>query len=366
MPTPAVLNVAFITDAPRVAGSEVWLLDVLPRLKSHGVSPHVYLNRAAPLDGLVQRLTEAGVPVTRYDALGTLPDLTRGADVRAVQVWEPATYAALLPALAAPRVVVVHDQLEYHYPAGLNHVYRAVYRRTKATPQRTAEQVVTVSAWGQAFMHREYGLPHVDSVLNGVDTDRFRPAPPAERTALRHDLEFTRFTVLVPGRFAPEKNQLAAVLAARRAPGLDFVFAGDMDSGVGTLARGLARTLKLGNVRFLGRRWDMPELYRAADALLQPTLAENQSLVTLEAMASGLPVVTTPIPAQAELIEDGVTGLLVPPQPGLLAQALRALAAHPEKAQALGLAAREHVAQHHTPGGTAAQVAQLLRDVAGR
>ena len=56
----------------------------------------------------------------------------------------------------------------------------------------------------------------------------------------------------------------------------------------------------------------------------------------------------------------------MPPQPGLLARALRALAAHPEKAQALGLAAREHVAQHHTPGGTAAQVAQLLRDVAGR
>lgn len=59
----------------------------------------------------------------------------------------------------------------------------------------------------------------------------------------------------------------------------------------------------------------MPELYRAADAVLLPTLGENQSLATLEAMASGLPVITTPIPAQAELIQDGLTGRLVPPGP---------------------------------------------------
>jgi len=49
----------------------------------------------------------------------------------------------------------------------------------------------------------------------------------------------------------------------------------------------------------------MPELYRAADAMLLPTLGENQSLATLEAMASGLPVVTTPIPPRRSSSKTG-------------------------------------------------------------
>ncbi|RTH98701.1 hypothetical protein CSW28_08900 [Thermus scotoductus] len=67
---------------------------------------------------------------------------------------------------------------------------------------------------------------------------------------------------------------------------VDCLCAGDDDSPLGALSRGLKGSVGLGNVRFWGRREDMPELYRAADAVLLPTLGENQSLATLEAMAS--------------------------------------------------------------------------------
>lgn len=358
------LTVAFITDAPRVAGSEIWLWDVLPRLKERGLNPSVYLPRAAPLDELATRFEQAGVPTCRYDDRRDLPALTRDADLRVLQVWDPATYQALLPTLRRPRAVIVHDQLEYHYPLGVNRVFRAIYRHTKARQQRRADRVITVSHWGQAFLTRHLGLRDVHSVQNGVNPERFRPADGMERQGLRADLQFRRFTVLVPGRFALEKNQMTAVLTARHAPELDFVFAGDMDSPLGTLALQLRHTYSLENVRFLGRRWDMPELYRAADALLQPTLAENQSLVTLEAMSSGLPIVTTAIPAQAELVQDGVTGLLVPARPELLAQALQALATHPQRTRALGAAARDHVLAHHTLERTADGVARALREAA--
>jgi glycosyltransferase involved in cell wall biosynthesis len=103
----------------------------------------------------------------------------------------------------------------------------------------------------------------------------------------------------------------------------------------------------------------MPELYRAADAVLLPTLGENQSLATLEAMASALPVVTTPIPAQEELIQNGVTGLLVPPRPHLLAQALNRLQG---EGQALGARARAHVLGHHTLEGSAEVLAAALKE----
>ncbi|GAA0499879.1 glycosyltransferase family 4 protein [Deinococcus depolymerans] len=360
MRQPTAAQVAFVTDAPRVAGSEVWLLDVLPLLPTHGLSPTVFLPRGEALDELARRFGEAGVPVRRFDDPQAITaDLNRFG-LRVVQAWDPGTYR-LLDALHAPRVAVVHDQLDYHYPAGLKGWYRLVYRATKLGGLRRADSVMTVSAWGQAFLQGRMGLPRVGGLRNGVNPDRYRPATPAEREALRARLGFRGFTVLVPGRFAPEKNQLAAVLAARHARNLNFVFAGDMDSGVGRAAQVLAGTLRLRNVTFLGRRWDLPDLYRAADALLQPTLAENQSLVTLEAMASGLPVVTTPIPAQAELIRDGVDGLLVSPAPHLLARALQAMAAAPDRTAQFGAAARQRVLERHTLTGTAAQVAARLR-----
>ena len=357
------LTLAVITDAPRVAGSEVWLLDVLPRLLAHGQRATVYCVAAPALDRWAAQLAERGVDVVRGTELAALPDLTGGADLRVLQVWEPATYRTLLPRLRAPRSVVVHDQLDYHYGWPLQGIYREIYRRTKGQHLSGAEQRLTVSHWGAAFLRRELRVPDVAAVPNGVDTTRFAPLPDPERAALRARLGFRRFTVLVPGRFAPEKNQLAAVWAARQAPGLDFVFVGDMDSGGGQLAQRLAQGEA--NVQFWGRRWDMPDLYRAADVLLQPTLAENQSLVTLEALASGLPVLTTPIPAQRELVQDGQTGLLVPPQPALLAQALRALAAHPEQARRLGAAGRAWVREHHDLEHTAGRVAEAFARAAG-
>ncbi|ACO45844.1 glycosyltransferase family 4 protein [Deinococcus deserti] len=355
-----MLEVAFLTDAPRVAGSEVWLSDLLPLLPEHGVQPTLYLPQRETLDRFAAGLEGGPVRVRRYTDTALLPELTRSADLRVVQAWEPATYRALLPALAAPRLVVSHDQLDYHYPPPLRALYREIYRHTKAGAFRAADGVVTVSHWGAEFLRGSMGLSATQAMTNGADPERFRPATGEERASLRESLGFTRFTVLVPGRFTLEKNQLAAVRAARHAPQLDFVFVGDMDAGMGVMAQALARRLRLSNVRFLGRRWDMPELYRAADALLQPTLAENQSLVTLEAMSSGLPVVTTPIPAQAELVRDGVDGLLVPPQPALLARALKALAAHPDRARQVGASARQQVLDGYTRAGSAAQLAALL------
>ena len=353
------MRVAFVTDAPRVAGSEVWLRDLLPHLAAHGLTPTLFLPRRDTLTKFAEGLT--GLDLRWYDDPADLPDLTRPYDLRVLQAWEGSTYRQLLPALAAPTVVVSHDQLDYHYPAPIRALYREIYRHTKAAAFAPASGIITVSDWGAAFLRDQMHLSGVQGMTNGADPDKFRPAGAGEREQLRVQYGFSRFTVLVPGRFTLEKNQLAAVWAAKYASDLDFVFVGDMDSGFGKIAQGLQKQFRLGNVRFLGRRWDMPELYRAADALLQPTLAENQSLVTLEAMSSGLPVVTTSIPAQTELVRDGVDGLCVPPQPELLARALCALARHPEKAAAMGRNARQRVLERHTVEGSAEQLAGLLR-----
>src|SRR5688572_29905234 len=72
-------------------------------------------------------------------------------------------------------------------------------------------------------------------------------------------------------------------------------------------------------------------------------------LKILESMAAGVPVVASDLPAVRELIEDGVTGRLIPPdRPGELARAIRVLLDYPEQRAALGAAARAHVERHFT------------------
>ncbi|KZK15856.1 lipopolysaccharide biosynthesis protein [Meiothermus taiwanensis] len=340
------MKIAFLTDAPRVAGSETWLLSYLPTLKQNGFDPILYLSSRPSLDDYARRIQAAGVGIQRYKKLEEIAPTASKADLRVIQAWNAQTYTWSFSHLPGPNLAIIHDQLEFHYPLGLKYLYRFVYHLSKARALHKANAVITVSKWGAELL-RSLGLPRVFTVRNGVDVQRFKPRPES-RSKLRSDFAFNRFTVLIPGRMSPEKNPLAALLTARLCPHLDFVFVGDDDSVTGKAVKYLARKYGVKNVRFWGKRWDMPELYAAVDAVMLPTLAENQSLATLESMASGVPVVTSNIPAQAELILDQIEGLLVPPKPPLLAKALNTLACDTQKTAAMGRAARERVLKQHT------------------
>ena len=103
-----------------------------------------------------------------------------------------------------------------------------------------------------------------------------------------------------------------------------------------------------GHVRALGRVSDglLHALYARADVFVHATRFEGSSLVTLEAMAHGLPVVATRAGGIPDKVLDGRTGRLV--EPGdvqALAAAVRALAGAPDKRARLGAAGREHVRQ---------------------
>jgi glycosyltransferase involved in cell wall biosynthesis len=85
-------------------------------------------------------------------------------------------------------------------------------------------------------------------------------------------------------------------------------------------------------------------LYAAADVFCLPSFAEGVPVVLMEAMAAGLPVVSTRVMGIPELVEHGVSGELVPPgRPDSLAAAIRKLTAEPERRAAFGRAARARV-----------------------
>jgi len=107
---------------------------------------------------------------------------------------------------------------------------------------------------------------------------------------------------------------------------------------------GLQRT-----VRFLGTRRDLPEIFRALDLFVQPSLWEGLPLALLKAMGAGLPVVATRVSGSQEVIVDGVNGCLVAPgDPEALARAILDLHLHPEARRRLGAAARRTVAAQYS------------------
>ena len=108
---------------------------------------------------------------------------------------------------------------------------------------------------------------------------------------------------------------------------------------------------------------DMPALYRRVDLFCLPSWWEAMPLTVLEAMAAGLPVVATSVGDIARMVEDGVTGRLVPPhQPEALAGALEPLLRNVELRRAMGRAARQTVNDRFNLSGAAAALDLLYRE----
>lgn len=91
------------------------------------------------------------------------------------------------------------------------------------------------------------------------------------------------------------------------------------------------------NILFLGNRGDIKEILKISAIFILATEGEGMSNAIMEAMAAGLPVITTNLPENHELIEHGSTGILVPPRnASMLAEAMNFLVADPHKQKALG------------------------------
>lgn len=114
--------------------------------------------------------------------------------------------------------------------------------------------------------------------------------------------------------------------------------------------RQLAASLGLADVvHFLGNRRDVPELLAAMDIFVLPSHSEGVSLAVLEAMAAGLPVIVSAVGGLPEIVQQGETGLLIPPKdPEALAHSLARVLEEPGLARSLGQKAREHVQEKYS------------------
>jgi glycosyltransferase involved in cell wall biosynthesis len=178
-------------------------------------------------------------------------------------------------------------------------------------------------------------------IPNGVDTAAFAPADPAARGALRARLGLPAGVpvAVFSGRLEPGKG-LECLLEHWPDADPDAVL---LVAGEGSLRARLERRHGSARVRFLGWLPDVRAALGAADLFVLPSAGEGLSNALLEAMASGLVPVVSPIPANLELVGDGRTGFVVDLGDPAGPAALRAVFAARGRWPELGVAARRTV-----------------------
>jgi len=204
----------------------------------------------------------------------------------------------------------------------------------------------------------------IEVVYNAVDVARAAVEAPS---GLRQQLGGGegRPLVLTPARLDAQKGHRVLFEAIRQLPDATFLLAGEGPEREPLEA--LAAQLGIADrVRFLGRREDVPELLAACDVFALPSLYEGSSLALLEAMAAGIPIVSSAIGGTEELIEDGRSGLLAAPGDAEgLAAALRRVLGDRELGEGLAARARERVEAGLTREGMAARVSGVYRELLG-
>ncbi len=179
------------------------------------------------------------------------------------------------------------------------------------------------------------------SIANGVDIDAFAPGSrEADVRALRRELHIgdDRRVAIFVGSEWQRKGLEPAVRALALAPEWDLLVVGTGDR---ERYAQLAERLGVGHaVHWIGVSRDVAPLYQLADALVFPTSYEAFPLVALEAAASGLPILATPVNGIRELVADGVNGFLIDADPTDIGGRLRQLGEDSELRERLGAAAR--------------------------
>lgn len=192
-----------------------------------------------------------------------------------------------------------------------------------AVAGRILADEIIVDAASIKKQFRPFVAPERISVIwNGVDTDEFTPRRDASSVRKGWNADKDDLLIGVVGRLTPWKGQRILVRAfaaiARQFPRSRLIIIGsplfESDGYEQQLKADVTRLGLNGRVTFEGFRWDLPEVLNALDLVVHTALEKDSSpLAVVSAMAAGRPIVCTRVDGIAEMFEEGVDGLLVPP-----------------------------------------------------
>ncbi len=342
-------------------GGEQQVLYLSRYLRHRG---HQSLIVCQPHSVLYQRAWEAGVPTRPLR-------MRHEGDV--VAAWQLGTY------LRRQQVGILHMHTPHAHMLGLmasmmaSGVKQVVSRRVDFAPRpnrlsrwkymRPAVRYLAVSEAVRRVLIGD-GVPahRVQTVHSGIDLQRFDAVPEAAPL-------FAAGTRVVGsvGHLAGHKGHrflleaLPRVVQAEPKVGLVIAGTGALRATLEAQAAALSMAER---VRFTGFRQDILALMQGFEVFVFPSVQEGLGTAILDAMALGKPVVATRAGGIPEVVEDGVTGLLVPPQDSAaLARALCHVLQHPEQGRAFGEAGRKRVERHFTAARMAAQTLHVYQQL---
>jgi len=228
--------------------------------------------------------------------------------------------------------------------------YHAAQCRMEALGFRSARLslVASISRLVGDDLERRFAIPHskMEVLYNGVDLERFRPAPdPRMRDEVREQLgiDATAPVVIFIGSGFARKGLKGLIEAWPLLDAKPYLIVAGHDRAPG-FYQALARRLHVERrILFLGRRNDAANLLAASDALALPSLFEAFGNVVLEAMASGVPVLTSARCGAAEVLPAQLRPFVVqdPMNPAEIAQRLKAILEAPRELGRIARAAAE-------------------------
>ncbi|OAI41815.1 hypothetical protein AYO38_03435 [bacterium SCGC AG-212-C10] len=369
------------TNAWMMGGMEQHVLEQARTLQRAGLRIAVICFGAQAIAPLREGLTQASVPVhVLRDSSGLAGRVRRLVElvhifrryrdcvVHLSEGWPASDGVVLLAARLANVAGIVRTE---HQPPVLP--LTRSQRLTVRLKDRLVAKLVYVSS--QTRTDHEHLLsrdPKKGIVIrNVVDPSRFRR--PGDSAAARRALGVPGDgTVIgVVSRLAEARKGIHHFLdmagdVAASIPEARFLIVGD-----GPLRSALeqqAERLGIRNlVTFAGEQEDVPRALRAMDIFVLPSLQEGGPYTLLEALAAGVPVVTTPVGLAPELLADGETALVVPPaDPGALARAVIRLASDSDLRSSVASAGRGLVLTQLSPAAAMNEYLDAFRSAAGR
>ncbi len=335
----------------------------------------------APGGILVERLRALGICVVEIPELcrllhpvkdlGALWKLYRLIKAKRFDIVHThSTKAGLLGRLAASFAkvpVILFTAHGWAFSEGRPWLWRWLLAQAERLPALLSTKIICVSEYDRQLALRFGVVSHEKLVVipNGLEPEPF--CTPTDKRVLWGRLGASNVAGIVTmvGRLAPPKDFETLIVAweGLKAPGWQLWIVGEGPRR--SRLEKIVHAQDLGEqIAFLGERHDVPEILKASDIFVLASLWEGMPLTIIEAMLAGLPVIATRVGGVPELVEEGVTGLLVSPEDALaLRSALKHLLSSAETRQRMGEAGRRRALEHFTVEQMISRVRALYRNL---
>jgi glycosyltransferase involved in cell wall biosynthesis len=374
--TQAPMRVLQLLSSTGFHGAETMAVELVRQLKLQGVEVHLMAFDAG--DGSAQEITRAvssfGVPTMINPCAGPLDAASwrrMNAYIRAhdIELLHSHKYKTTFYALAG-RLMRRYKLVTTYHNWLLDTASLRLYAQLDKTLAFINDKAVAVSTPIAQELQRYMARRKVSQVDNGIDLNRFQPTRTA--TDIRNELQLpVDATVLgFVGRLSPEKGLpflLEAVSRLReQVATLQVLIIGDGPQRE-ALAQLIAKEGLQSCCHLLGNRRDTPDLYTAMDLFVLPSTKEAYPMVLLEAMACGCAVVATEVGEVSRIVDEGITGVVVPPgDPAALHGAIYRMLADRSQLKQMAQAAQLRARAQFSSTAMARSYAQIYGEALGR